>query len=81
MDVRELLRELQGSRSSYEMAELMGVSPSTVRMILTGQRGMGREVMARLIAAFPERRDEILAVFLDQGGHNCEEPVTQEATP
>jgi len=82
MDERELLRELKGSRSNLEMAKLIGTSRAAVRMILGGHRRAGRKVVRGLVAAFPDREDDIIAVFLGRGGHNCEEAVTEaEAQP
>lgn len=63
MDTRELLEELKGGQSRTDFAARLGLNPSTVSKLLLGKRVGGRAVLAGLIAAYPERQDEIVAVF------------------
>ena len=81
MDHRDFLRELQGSQSIQEFADLIGVARSTVSMIYLDERRPGRFFIVRLLKAFPERRKEILDVFLLPDGQENDEAVieTEEA--
>lgn len=63
MEPRELIRELKGADTQAEFAAKIGVNQSTVSKLLLGKRVGGRAVLAGLVAAYPERQAEIVAVF------------------
>lgn len=63
MDTRELLEQLKGAETRADFAARLGLNPSTVSKLLLGKRVGGRAVLAGLVAAYPERQAEIVAVF------------------
>jgi len=75
MSAVELLRECQGKMSIGEFARHLGIGRSTLSMIYRGQRNPGRLVLKRLAEKYPERREEIAALFLSPNGHDSYPPI------
>ena len=63
MDVAGLIDKLKGSDTQAVFGARVGIDQSTVSKLLLGKIAGGRAVLAGLIAAYPERQDEIVAVF------------------
>ena len=66
MTALELIAQIQNESglSRYAWAKLTRIPVSTVNMILGQGRSPGRRTLARLAAAYPERRQEITAILL-----------------
>lgn len=62
LDRDELRRfmEAEGIQTRFELAQRMGVSPSTVTRLLDGDQGPGPAVIAGFKSAFPGRNTESL---------------------
>jgi len=63
MGQQEFLRELQGSMTQTEFANHLGISQPMLSMVLAGQRPGGKSLIRGLLRAYPNRRDEIIALF------------------
>lgn len=50
----EAMKEIQGERSLREFADDLGISHSTLSMIYSGQRGIGRKVLSALAQSCPK---------------------------
>jgi hypothetical protein len=59
-----LLQELQGSARASVFARELGIAHSTLVKVYAGRRGAGRKVVAALLRRYPERRNDILSLFL-----------------
>lgn len=61
--VKELM--INNNYDAYSLAEKMGVAPSTVYRILSGDRGVGGELIPKLLIAFnlTERDFDKLFIF------------------
>lgn len=66
MTLAELMRQLQGEQSVRAFADELGLSPSTLDKIYAGRREPGRRVIRALVAKYPERREQVLSLFLPQ---------------
>ncbi|MGI6377441.1 MAG: hypothetical protein GXY68_04510 [Chloroflexi bacterium] len=70
MELVELMHELQGRKPVALWAQELGINRSTLNKIYRGKRGPGRAVVRALVRRYPERRDEILSLFLSRNGDN-----------
>lgn len=77
MDI-ELLRELQGERTQQELAAMLGISQPLLSMVLSGQRSVGKTMLAGLIKLFPDRSEELLRVFGVLDHSNSQDAITEE---
>mgnify|MGYP000934973357 CR=1 FL=1 len=59
----ELMRELQGAESQEAFARRIGVAQTLISKIYRGERDPGIKVARGLAKAFPERIDDIQALF------------------
>jgi len=75
MSAIELLRKCQGGMSIGEFARHLGIGRSTLSMIYLGQRNPGRLVLRQLANKYPDRRQEIAALFLSPNGHDSYPPI------
>jgi len=66
MRFRELFVELMGGLTQMDFAGQLGISQRMVSVLLAGERNPGYQTIDGLVRAFPERRGEILAAFLDR---------------
>jgi hypothetical protein len=63
MRLAELARRYQGRRTNHQFAQLMGVDPSLLTRLYKGRLGDSPRIMRGLLRAFPESRDEVLALL------------------
>ena len=80
-ELRALIRELQGADTLTAFALRVGVSDSALGAVLLGERRMGRKLITALVAAYPERGEELTSLFLRQSDRNCENALAEEVTP
>lgn len=59
----ELLTRLRGGATQRAFAERVGLHPSEVSRLFAGARGPTAGEVVRLLVAFPDERDAILAAF------------------
>lgn len=74
MDKLDFLRELQGDMTQTQFADVLGVTQSYLSRIYLGKREAGRDVIANLLRAFPDQKDQIVALFL-LSDDDCEHQV------
>ena len=70
-----LMRELQGIETNGQFAARLGLSESTISYLYSGDREPGYKVARALTEAFPERAEEIKALFLAQKYNSCDVPT------
>ena len=58
------LRERRGNRSQQAFAEEIGASQQAISLILSGERGIGRDLGVLIIRRYPELRDLIVDSWL-----------------
>lgn len=66
MGMRDRLKSLKGTRKQEDWAAAVGVDQTTVSDWLSGRRRVGRVGLSRLIACYPEHKDELTALYLSE---------------
>jgi len=66
MEFSDLFRELMGNQTGTQFAATIGIERRQVCYLLAGRRNPGYRTIDGLVRAFPERREDILAAFLDR---------------
>ncbi len=61
--MRELVITLKGNESLGEFGKRLGVDPSTISLIIRGKRDVGMKVYRRLLAVYPDMREQFLAAM------------------
>ena len=59
----QLMQELQGADSQERFARQIGVAQRTISAIYLGERRPGLKVLRGLVRVYPERADELQALF------------------
>lgn len=79
-DWAKLIGEIKGEHTQVEFAKILGVAQSTVSDILRRKRAPGQKFLRGLLRYAPERREELLALFLSQniGKQNCSKRRTEK---
>jgi len=62
----EIVREIRGDKTQKEFARLLGVSQRVISAIERGELSPGGKVLRALLKVTPERREELLSLFLSQ---------------
>lgn len=60
----EMIRRLKGNMTQEQFARLLGLSQRSISGYLMGERKPGAKALQALLTFAPERREEILGVFL-----------------
>ena len=66
MEFSDLLGELRGGQTGDEFAAALGITRRQVLYLLAGRGNPGYKTIAGLVRAFPARRKDILAAFLNR---------------
>lgn len=66
----ELIRQIKGERTQKEFAVLLGIGQSSVSDLLNGKRTPGGKALRALLAVAPDRREELIALFLQSNIRN-----------
>ena len=66
MEFSDLFGELMGGQTGDEFAAALGIKRRQVCYLLAGRRNPGYRTIDGLVRAFPERREDILAAFLNR---------------
>lgn len=77
MNRSELLDQLRGDMTKGDFAERLGISDRMLTALYAGNRNAGRAVLKALIGEFPERRQEIVDVFLLSDENDCSSVSTK----
>jgi transcriptional regulator with XRE-family HTH domain len=67
-DFVPMLRKIIGGESQRSFARRLGTSQPGLSKILSGDRGPGRAILARLIREFPEHQEAILDWMISSVG-------------
>lgn len=59
--LRELVIMLKGDSTLQQFANKLGVDPSTISLIVNGKRGVGMKIYRRLLAVYPDMREQFMA--------------------
>jgi len=78
MTLVELLDNCRGDMTKSAFAECLGISMRMMTAMYGGERRAGRLVLRRLAKRFPEKREEIMTVFLAENGHERATASTPE---
>lgn len=63
-DFADLLKECMGTRSQQEFADEIGSTQCTVSRVLARKQRPNVRMLQGVIAAYPERRDDAVRLFL-----------------
>lgn len=61
--------------------EKLGVSPELWRLTLNGQRRIGRAIQEGILKAYPELKEDVLAIFLPSDVESSPATSDQSTTP
>ncbi len=75
MDFIEFLEDCRGSDSQEEFAIKLGCTQAAISRILNRKRRPSVSVLQSVIAAYPDRRDDAVRLFLALGNDNCHAPM------
>ena len=71
MTIQTFLDSLRGEQRMGEFAKQIGISHRMLNAIYAGERFPGRKTLRGLLRAYPQHRDEILALlFLPGSAHH-----------
>lgn len=51
--------------SEQQLSQELGLSPRLVSMLYRGERGIGKEFLARILRRFPALKDEIVKAMME----------------
>lgn len=66
MTVQELLDLCRGTQNKRQFALAIGLAPITVTRIYQGKHGLTSRPVAALLVHYPQHKDAILDVFMNQ---------------
>jgi transcriptional regulator with XRE-family HTH domain len=78
MSIVNVMRQCQGDMSQNDFAQLLGISQPTLSMIYARQRNPGRHVLAHLVKAFPETRDDVVRFLFASEYHDSDVGITEK---
>lgn len=70
MTAKQILEELRGDTPKRTFASQLGITPRMLTHIYKGTRHIGEKTIRGLVEAYPQRKDELLAIFLSRNGNN-----------
>ncbi len=71
MNLKELIRDMQGTTPRADFARQLGISYRLLSYIYWGKRGVGKKTLIGLARLYPDRAAEVLAAYLAQGGNDA----------
>jgi len=64
VDIRRILRKVQGDGTQKELAERLGVTEAYISYLYAGRREPGGKLLSNLLAAAPQYAEEIIIFLL-----------------